>query len=284
MIGMWIEKYRPKTMKDVVGHMELRPIWEKWVNEKDLPHVILAGQQGIGKTTIAIALARDILGDGFDLNFLELNASDDRKLDVVRTKIKDFATTRKLGVSCKICLLDEMENMTKDAQKALKRIMEKYASNVRFIITTNHLHQIIAPIQSRCVVQKLKPVDKYAIRGLIFKICQSENLDYDYDVETDNCGGDVRKAISMLENGIKSENRFDYRKVLSMNRYQMMNTLQEEVKNSSIAEVCRGLHDAVIESDIEDKFKYLRVIGELEYRSPIMTPRIGISWLVSQLN
>ena len=281
---MWTEKYRPTTMKDVVGHMEFTPVWDKWIKEKDIPHVILSGQQGIGKTTIAIALARDILGDGFALNFLELNASDDRKLEVVRTKIKDFATTRSLGVSCKICLLDEMDEMTPNAQKALKRIMEKYASNVRFIITTNHLHKIIGPIQSRCVVQKLKPVDKYAIRGLIFKICQSENLDYDYDVETDNCDGDVRKAIQLLENGIKSENQFDYRKVLSMNRFQMMNALQEEVKNSSIAGICRGLHDAVIESDIEDKFKYLRVIGELEYRSPIMTPRIGISWLVSQIN
>ena len=281
---MWTEKYRPTTMRDVVGHMEFTPVWDKWIKEKDIPHVILSGQQGIGKTTIAIALARDILGDGFALNFLELNASDDRKLEVVRTKIKDFATTRSLGVTCKICLLDEMDEMTPNAQKALKRIMEKYASNVRFIITTNHLHKIIGPIQSRCVVQKLKPVDKYAIRGLIFKICQSENLDYDYDVETDNCDGDVRKAIQLLENGIKSENQFDYRKVLSMNRFQMMNALQEEVKNSSIAGICRGLHDAVIESDIEDKFKYLRVIGELEYRSPIMTPRIGISWLVSQIN
>ena len=281
---MWTEKYRPTTMRDVVGHMEFTPIWDKWIKEKDIPHVILSGQQGIGKTTIAIALARDILGDGFALNFLELNASDDRKLEVVRTKIKDFATTRSLGVTCKICLLDEMDEMTPNAQKALKRIMEKYASNVRFIITTNHLHKIIAPIQSRCVVQKLKPVDTYAIRGLIFKICQSENLDYDYDVETDNCNGDVRKAIQLLENGIKSENQFNYKKVLSMNRFQMMNALQEEVKNSSIAEICRGLHDAVIESDMEDKFKYLRIIGELEYRSPIMTPRIGISWLVSQIN
>jgi replication factor C small subunit len=284
MVGMWTEKYRPKTMKDIVGHMEFTTVWDKWIKAKNMPHVILAGQHGIGKTTIAIALARDILGDGFDLNFLELNASDDRKLDVVRTKIKDFATTRKLGVSNKICLLDEMDNMTQDAQKALKRIMEKYASNVRFVITTNHLHKIIAPIQSRCVVQKLKPVDKYAIRGLIFKICQSEDIDYDYDVETDSTNGDVRKAISMLENGIKIEKEFNYKKVLSMNRFQMMDALQEEVKNSSIAEVCRGLHDAVIESDIEDKFKYLRIIGELEYRSPIMTPRIGISWLVSQIN
>ena len=281
---MWTEKYRPKTMKDVVGHMEFSTVWDKWIKEKDMPHVILSGPAGIGKTTIAIALARDILGDGFNLNFLELNASDDRKLEVVRTKIKDFATTRSLGVTCKICLLDEMEEMTPNAQKALKRIMEKYASNVRFVITTNHLHKIIAPIQSRCIVQNLKPVDKYAIRGLIFKICQSENLDYDYDVETDNCDGDVRKAIQLLENGIKSEHKFNYKKVLSMNRFQMMNALQEEVKNSSIAEICRGLHDAVIESDIEDKFKYLRVIGELEYRSPIMTPRIGISWLVSQIN
>lgn len=280
---MWTEKYRPKTVSEVIGHIEFTPVWNKWIEAKDMPHVILAGQHGIGKTTIAIALARDILGEGFDLNFLELNASDDRKLDVVRTKIKDFATTRKLGVSSKICLLDEMDNMTKDAQKALKRIMEKYASNVRFVITTNHLHKIITPIQSRCVVQKLKPVDKYAIRGLIFKICQSEDIDYDYDVETDSTNGDVRKAISMLENGIKVEEEFNYNKVLSMNRFQMMGALQEEVKNSSIAEVCRGLHDAVIESDIEDKFKYLRVIGELEYRSPIMTPRIGISWLVSQI-
>ena len=280
---MWTEKHRPKTMTDVFGHMEFIPIWNKWIDEKDIPHVILSGAAGIGKTTIAIALARDILGDGFNLNFLELNASDDRKLEVVRTKIKDFATTRSLGVSRKICLLDEMDEMTSNAQKALKRIMEKYASNVRFVITTNHLHKIIAPIQSRCVVQKLKPVDKYAIRGLIFEICQKEDIDYDYDVETDNCGGDVRKAIQMLENGIKSENKFNYNRVLSMNRFQMMTALQEEVKNSSIAEVCRGLHDAVIESDIEDKFKYLRVIGELEYRSPIMTPRIGISWLVSQI-
>ena len=161
--------------------------------------------------------------------------------------------------------------------------MEQYASNVRFIITTNHLHKIIKPIQSRCIVQKLKPVDKYAIRGLIFKICQSEQLEYDYDVETDNCDGDVRKAIQMLETGTVFAHGFDYNKVLSMNRYQMMNALQEEVKNSSIAEICRGLHDAVIDSNIEDKFKYLRVIGELEYRSPIMTPRIGISWLVSQI-
>jgi len=280
---MWTEKYRPETMKDVVGHMEQTPIWNKWVNEKDMPHVILSGQQGIGKTTIAIALARDILGEAFALNFLELNASDDRKLETVRTKIKDFATTKSLGVAYKICLLDEMDEMTSNAQKALKRIMEKYASNVRFIITTNHLHKVIAPIQSRCVVQKLKPVDKYAIRGLIFKICQSEQLEYNYDTETDNCNGDVRKAIQMLENGIKSENKFEYKRVLQMNRFQMLNTLQDEVKNSSIAEVCRGLHDAVIESDIEDKFKYLRVIGELEYRSPIMTPRIGISWLVSQI-
>ena len=283
MVGMWTEKYRPKTVKDVVGHMEFTPVWNKWINEKDIPHVILAGQHGIGKTTVAIALARDILGDGFALNFLELNASDDRKLEVVRTKIKDFATTRSLGVSCKICLLDEMDEMTPNAQKALKRIMEKYASNVRFIITTNHLHKIIKPIQSRCIVQKLKPVDKYAIRGLIFKICQSEQLEYDYDVETDNCDGDVRKAIQMLETGTVFAHGFDYNKVLSMNRYQMMNALQEEVKNSSIAEICRGLHDAVIDSNIEDKFKYLRVIGELEYRSPIMTPRIGISWLVSQI-
>jgi replication factor C small subunit len=280
---MWTEKYRPETMKDVVGHMEQTPIWNKWVNEKDMPHVILSGQQGIGKTTIAIALARDILGEAFALNFLELNASDDRKLETVRTKIKDFATTKSLGVAYKICLLDEMDEMTSNAQKALKRIMEKYASNVRFIITTNHLHKVIAPIQSRCVVQKLKPVDKYAIRGLIFKICQSEQLEYNYDTETDNCNGDVRKAIQMLETGTVFAHGFDYNKVLSMNRLQTMNALQEEVKNSSIAEICRGLHDAVIDSDIEDKFKYLRVIGELEYRSPIMTPRIGISWLVSQI-
>ena len=286
-LKMWTEKYRPNNLSEIVGHMEFFPIWDKWVENKDLPHLIISGPAGIGKTTLGVVLAKEILEDDFALNFLELNASDDRKLEVVRTKIKGFATTRKMGFApFKICLLDEMDGMTNDAQNALKRIMEKYSANVRFVITTNYLHKIVAPIQSRCVVQKLGLVDKYAIRGLLSTINDVEGgQEREIDVISTFANGDVRKAISMLENGNnESEDNSDYFNILTSNKDEMLDKLQELItKGTSITEVCRGLHDAVIDNDIESKFKYLRVIGELEYRSPTITPRIGISWLVSQV-
>ena len=293
---MWTEKYRPETMKDVVGHMEQTPIWNKWVNEKDMPHVILSGQQGIGKTTIAIALARDILGEAFALNFLELNASDDRKLETVRTRIKDFASTVKLG-NCpfKICLLDEMDGMTKDAQNALKRIMEKYSNNIRFIITCNDNSKIIAPIQSRCATYQFSKLDdKHIFMALnrILKIEKGEEIPTTVWMNQAYAfNGDLRKAITQMQAGFDSiieiiDPMFEEIMIDSINNMCVLDKLHKLLsKGISTKDICNGLHDVILESrmDREIKYKYLRIIGETEYRSSTMTPKIIISWLATQM-
>mgnify|MGYP001250745774 CR=1 FL=1 len=148
---LWVEKYRPTTLSGIVGQSNFVHDAEHWVLKKNMPNVILYGLAGTGKTAASISLVNDILGEDKEGNFFEINASDDRKLETVRTKIKDIATTKRLGEApFKIILLDEMDGMTKDAQNALKRVMERYSDNCRFIITCNDRTKIIYPLQSRC--------------------------------------------------------------------------------------------------------------------------------------
>ena len=135
---LWTEKYRPNKIIDIVGQTEFCEDAIAFCNANEMPNILIHGPQGTGKTSAGIALGKSILKDEFEFNFLEVNASDDRKLETVRTKIKEFASTGKMGDSpFKICLLDEIEGMTIDAQNALKRIMERYSSNIRFIVTCN---------------------------------------------------------------------------------------------------------------------------------------------------
>ena len=136
---LWTEKYRPETIKQVMGNESFVEDAKNWIENNELPNLLLHGPAGTGKTSAGIALAKDVLKEDYKINFLEINASDDRKLETVRTKIKEFAATGIMGdAPFKICLLDEMEGMTVDAQSALKRIMERYHTNIRFIITNNN--------------------------------------------------------------------------------------------------------------------------------------------------
>ena len=148
---LWTEKYRPKKLSEVVGQYNFTIDAESWVEQGNMPNVLLYGIAGVGKTAAGIALANDILKEDVDNNFFEINASDDRRLETVRNQIKEIASTKKIGdAPFKIILLDEMDGMTKDAQNALKRIMERYADNCRFLITCNDRFRIIHPLQSRC--------------------------------------------------------------------------------------------------------------------------------------
>ena len=147
---LWTEKYRPKGIGDIVGQEHFTMDAELWIEEKDMPNLLFYGRAGTGKTGAGLALAYSILGENAADNFFEINASDDRKLETVRTLIKQIAQTGTIGdVPFKILLLDEMEGMTNDAQNALKRIMERYANNIRFIITCNNKNKIIHPSQSK---------------------------------------------------------------------------------------------------------------------------------------
>ncbi|MCR4368512.1 MAG: AAA family ATPase, partial [archaeon] len=154
----WIEKYRPHTLAEVVGQKDITKRLESYVKQRTLPNLLFSGPAGVGKTSSSVAIAKEFFGPSFSQNFLELNASDERGIDVVRETIKNFARTLAFDYGFKIIFLDESDALTTDAQQALRRTMEKYSRTCRFILSCNYSSRLIEPIQSRCVVFRFKPL------------------------------------------------------------------------------------------------------------------------------
>lgn len=203
MNDIWVEKYRPKNLAEVVGHHEIVERLTAYAKAKNIPHLLFAGPAGTGKTTCAIAIAKEIFGETWKQNFQELNASDERGINVVRGKIKDFARTAPLGdVGFKIIFLDEADALTADAQAALRRTLEKYSHICRFILSANYSSRIIEPIQSRCAVFRFKPLNEEDVKTYIKRISENENIEITSDgleAITFIARGDLRKAVNALQ-------------------------------------------------------------------------------------
>ncbi|MEM0150068.1 MAG: replication factor C small subunit [Candidatus Micrarchaeaceae archaeon] len=199
----WTEKYRPKSLGEVIGQKAIVDRLKSFVERGNFPNMIFAGGPGVGKTACAIAMARDLYKDSMASAFHELNASDERGIDVIRGAVKEFAKTIAMGdVPVKIIFLDEADALTADAQHALRRTMEKYAAETRFILSANYASKIIEPIQSRCVVFRFKPLNEEEMRQYVKRIEKGEGLSLDeksVDALIYVSDGDLRKLTNVLQ-------------------------------------------------------------------------------------
>jgi len=199
----WTEKYRPRKLDEVMGQEEAVKSLKAFVKKKNMPNMLFSGPPGVGKTTCALALAHELFGEDISGNFLELNASDDRGIDIVRGRIKDFARSVSLGdAPFKLIFLDEGDALTADAQQALRRTMEANSSVTRFIISANYSSRIIEPIQSRCAVFRFMPLNAKEMHKALEHVAKGEKLKVDeqaFEAVFYVSEGDMRRALNTMQ-------------------------------------------------------------------------------------
>jgi len=201
--AMWSEKYRPVILAEMRNQVDVVNRLKRFAETKAMPHCLFAGPPGSGKTTAALCLAHDLFGERFMDAFLELNASDARGIDVIRTTVKEFARIATISeVPFKILVLDEADNMTADAQHALRRTMERYTDTCRFVLSCNYSGRIIEPIQSRCAIFRFVPLEAEDVSAYVKIIAEKEGVhltEPGLRALTESSEGDLRKAINTLQ-------------------------------------------------------------------------------------
>jgi len=291
--SIWIEKYRPQNFNEIRGQKEIVNRVKALVEKQNLPHLMFTGPAGVGKTTLAIVIAKEFFGDTWKENFLELNASDERGIDVIRVKVKDFARTKALGdVPFKIIYLDESDALTKEAQQALRRTMENYTNNCRFILAANYSSKIIDPIQSRCAVFRFRPLDEADVYELIDSIASKENLTIDEKAKKalfKVSQGDCRKLENTMQSCYSMSNEITEESVYSIASFAKPDELKEVLKlaidqkfenaKSELlkvmikyglagTDIIKQIQSEVWNLDISDdaKVKLIDKCGEIEFR------------------
>ena len=291
---IWVDKYRPESFNEIIGQEAFVSRIKAFIESKSLPHLLFSGAPGTGKTTTAHVIARELYGkDGIKGNFLELNASDDRGIDVIRHQIKEFAKLKSLtDIPYKIICLDEADSLTKEAQQALRRTMEKYSSSCRFILACNEISKVIDPIQSRCVIFKFKPLQEETINSLLDRIAKEEDLTIKDDAKEfliSVAKGDVRKITNtlqaasaltktittdILEEIVDEINPKEIEKLLSYSLDGEFFKAREELvklrtlKGLSGLEILKELYKQILEKDIgeQTKIKLVDKIATVEFR------------------
>lgn len=304
----WTEKYRPKNIDEIIGHSKFTDDARGWIDNKEMPNVLIYGVcNGTGKTSAGHALANEMLGEHKSTQFLEINASQDRRLDTIRETVTNFASTKcNEDVPFKIILMDELDGMTKDSQRALKRTMEK-AFHIRFIITCNAIHEIDSAIKSRCANYLFNSIGTDNVLSVLKNISKEEKLTLLYTelkMFAEVLGGDMRRAINELQAISNSSGTTEFlplveKSVEFTSQYERvvdlislgdddeaLGILLDEVyKGRGIKTIINNLHSIVLNADDISrigKYKWLRLLGESEWRSSSMTPKILVSWLVAQ--
>jgi replication factor C small subunit len=291
--ALWTEKYRPKNLGEIIDEEEIVSRLQEFVKRATMPHCLFAGPPGTGKTTAALCLAHDLFGERFQDVFMELNASDERGIDVVRTTVKEFARMASLSsVPFKILVLDEADNMTSDAQSALRRTMEKYSDTCRFILCCNYSGRIIEPIQSRCALFRFTPLPDERIVETLHRIAKNEGLKF---TETglksvvEVAEGDLRKAINTLQaassmsKGITEESVYqvvgrakptDVHEMLSHAIKGDFIKAREELRHLLVryglsgSEIIRQIHSEIFRLAVPEKkrIELIEAVGEIDFR------------------
>lgn len=200
---IWTEKYRPLTFEELIGQDEIVKRVKNLSDSLNIPHLMFAGPAGTGKSSLALVIVKQLFGDSWKDNYLELNASDERGIDIVRQKVKDFARTKSLqAVPFKVIFLDEADALTREAQQALRRTMEVFTNTCRFILSCNYSSKILDPIQSRCAIFRFKLLEKKEMDKIIKRIAEKEKLAVDEEALRalyEASEGDCRRVINLLQ-------------------------------------------------------------------------------------
>ncbi|MFW6230652.1 MAG: replication factor C small subunit [Nanoarchaeota archaeon] len=218
--AIWTEKYRPSTFSEFAGQDHVLSRVRSFVEKKNMPHLLFAGPAGVGKTTLSLIIAKELFGENWRENFLELNASDERGIDIIRNNVKDFAKTRSLKeIPFKIIYLDECDALTREAQQALRRTMENYTKTTRFILSCNFSSKIIDPIQSRCAVFRFRKLPKEDISSMVDGIAKQENItvtDGGKEALFNASEGDCRRLKNLLQSSATLSATVDEETVYSL--------------------------------------------------------------------